>query len=226
MAMATTMVPLHDEARGRPLPTTVHVPVSGPGAPLILFCHGMWGSPGKFTSLFGRWVDAGYVVAAPAFPYTSDESAPRHLNEQVANQPADVRFVVGELLARGLGDPERVGVGGFSLGAETALAVALHPRYVDPRFRAVLAIAGALFHPDFGGDELRPLPLLFLHGEEDRKNGRLEEARRVYEAAREPKEFVTIAGGRHGICQDDDPRAHVARIAALTTAFWDRYLRG
>lgn len=224
--MASTVVPLHDEARGRPLPTTVYVPESGPRAPLIVFGHGMWGHPGKFTRLFGRWRDSGYVVAAPAFPYTSDENAPRHLNEQVANQPADVRFVLDELLARGLGDEERVGVGGFSLGAETALATGLHPRHADLRFRAVLAIAGGLVHPDFAGDALRPLPLLFVHGEEDRRNGRLEEALRVYESAHEPKELVTIRGGRHGICQDDDPRPHVDRVADLTTAFWDRYLSG
>jgi dienelactone hydrolase len=224
--MASTVVPLHDEARDRPLPTTVYVPRSGPSSPLIVFCHGMWGNPGKFTRLFRRWSEAGYVVASPAFPYTSDENAPRHLNEQVASQPADVRFVLDELLVRGVGDAARVGVGGFSLGAETALAVAVHPRYADPRVRAVVAIAGGLVHPDFAGHELRPLPLLLLHGSDDRKNGRLEEALRVFEAAQEPKEFVTIAGGGHGICQDDDPRLHVARVAELTTAFWNRCLRG
>lgn len=223
--MAATVLALHDQARDRPLPTTVYVPDLGPNGPLVVFGHGMWGQPGKFTWLFGRWADAGYVVAAPTFPFTSDPDAPRHLNEHVASQPADVRFVLDELLARGLGDSDRVGVGGFSLGAETALAVGLHPRHADPRVRAVLAIAGALVHPNFEGDELRPLPLLLLHGSEDRKNGRLEEARRVYDAAEEPKEFVEIPGGGHGICQDDDPREHVTRVAELTTAFWNRHLR-
>ena len=142
--MAPTVLPLHDEARRRHLPTTVHVPEAGARAPLIVFGHGFWGHPRKFTRLLARWVDAGYVVAAPAFPHTNDESPPPYLIEDVANQPADVSFVLDQLLARGLGDGQRVGVGGFSLGAETALAVGLHPRYADPRIRAVVAVAGSL----------------------------------------------------------------------------------
>ncbi|HEV3486329.1 MAG TPA: hypothetical protein VG106_13040, partial [Vicinamibacterales bacterium] len=107
----------------------MYVPESGPVAPLIVFGHGMWGHPRKFTRLFARWAGAGYVVAAPAFPHTNDENTPPYLIDDVVNQPADVSFVLDELLARGLGDAERVGVGGFSLGAETALAVGLHPRF-------------------------------------------------------------------------------------------------
>ena len=222
--MAPTVLPLHDESRGRPLPTTVYLPESGTSAPLIVFGHGMWGHPRKFTQLFARWVEAGYVVAAPAFPHTNDENPPPYLIEDVANQPADVSFVLDELLARGLGDARRVGVGGYSLGAETALAVALHPRHADPRIRAVVAVAGALFHPDFAADVLRPLPLLLIHGMEDTKRDRLREALKVYEAAQEPKELVTIEGAGHGICEDDG-QPHATRVAELTTAFWDRYLR-
>jgi dienelactone hydrolase len=222
--MASTVLPLHDDARGRPLPTTVYVPQSGTSAPLIVFGHGMLGHPRKFTRLFARWVDAGYVVAAPAFPHTNDENPPPYLIEDVANQPADVSFVLDELLARGLGDVRRVGVGGYSLGAETALAVGLHPRYADPRIRAVVAVAGALFHPDFAADLLRPLPLLLVHGVQDTKKDRLRQALEVYEAAQEPKELVTIAGAGHGICQDDG-QPHATRVADVTTAFWDRYLR-
>ena len=222
--MASTLLPLHDEARGRPLPTAVYVPEAGTSAPLIVFGHGFCGHPRKFTRLFARWVDAGYVVAAPAFPHTNDENPPPYLIEDVANQPADVSFVLDELLARGIGDTRRVGVGGFSLGAETALAVGLHPRYADQRIRAVVAVAGALFHPDFAADVLRPLPLLLVHGTEDRKNGRLREALKVYELAQEPKQLVTIDGAGHDICQDDG-QPHATRVAALTTAFWNRYLR-
>ena len=223
--MAPTVVPFHDEARGRPLPTTLYVPESGTRAPLIVFGHGFWGHPRKFTRLFARWVAAGYVVAAPAFPHTNDENPPPYRIEDVANQPADVSFVLDELLARGLGDAERVGVGGYSLGAETALAVGLHPRYADPRIRAVVAVAGALFHPDFAAEVLRPLPLLLVHGTEDRKNGRLQEALKVYEAAQEPKQLVRIEGAGHDICEDNDASPYATRVAELTAVFWDRYLR-
>jgi dienelactone hydrolase len=200
------------------------VPETRPSAPLVVFCHGMWGHPRKFTRLFSRWVGAGYVVAAPAFPHTNDEKPPPYLIEDVVNQPADVSFVIDELLVRGLGDADRIGVGGFSLGAETALAVGLHPRYADPRIRAVVALVGVLVQPEFAADVLRPLPLLLVHGTED-KERRVRESLKVYEAAHEPKELVTIEGAGHGLCQDDDPRPHRERVAELTAAFWDRHLR-
>ena len=217
--MTSTVLPLHDDARGRSLPTTVHVPEAGAAQPLIVFGHGFWGHPRKFTKLFARWVDAGYVVAAPAFPHTSDANPPPYLLEDVANQPADVSFVLDELLARGLGDPGRIGVAGFSLGAETALAVALHPRHADPRVRAVVAVAGALTGTDLSTIELRPLPLLLVHGTGDETVG-YAEAVKVYEAAHEPKELVALDGAGHGICQDDG-QPHADRVADLTTAFWN-----
>jgi dienelactone hydrolase len=218
-----TVLPLHDGARGRSLPTTVYVPERGPDAPLVVFGHGMWGHPRKFTRLFERWAGAGYVVAAPAFPHTSDGNPPPYVIEDVANQPADVSFVLDELLARGLGDASSVGVGGFSLGAETALAVGLHPRHGDPRVRAVVAVAGALFHPELAADALRPVPLLLVHGAEDTKNDRLAEAMKTFAAAREPKELVLIEGAGHDICQDDG-EPYATRVAELTTAFWNRHL--
>ena len=142
-----------------------------------------WGHPRKFSWLLGQWEAAGFAVAAPAFPRTSDDDAPQSALAEVVNQPADVCFVVDRLLEREIGDPNHVGVGGYSLGAETALAVGLHPRYSDERIRAVVAIAGAVFHPDFAADALRRLPLLLVHGVEDTKRGRLREAQRTYAGA-------------------------------------------
>src|SRR5438874_8404081 len=219
--MTPTVLSFHDVARGRALPTTVYVPEAGPRQPLILFAHGFWGHPRRFTRLFARWADSGYVVAAPAFPHTSDENPPPYLKDDVTNQPADVSFVLDEVLALGFGEAERVGVGGYSLGAATALAVGLHPGYADPRLRAVVAVAGGLFHhAAFAREALLPLPLLLVHGSDDKG---YREALELYEEAQEPKELVTIAGGGHGICQDDG-HPHAMRVAELTTAFWNRYL--
>jgi dienelactone hydrolase len=220
--MAPIVLSLIDRARDRSLLTTVYVPEAGRSRPLIIFAHGIWGHPRKFTRLFALWAASGYLVAAPAFPHTSDENPPPYLREDVANQPADVSFVLDELLALGFGDEERVGVAGFSLGAATAMAVGLLPRFADPRLRAVAAVAGGLFHhPEFVRDTLLPLPLLLVHGTEDKG---YQETLELYEAAQEPKELVTIEGGGHNICQDDG-QPHATRVAELTTAFWDRYLR-
>ena len=222
--MAASLLYLRDGARRRSLPTTVYVPQSGPRAPLVLFAHGMLGHPRKFTRLFAHWVGAGYVVAAPEFPLTSDGNTPPHAMADVVNQPADLSFVLDELLGRGVGDRHRIGVGGYSLGAETALAVGLHPRFADPRIRAVVALVGALAHPCFATNELRSLPLLLVHGTGD-KERRVCESLALYEAAEEPKELVALDGAGHGICQDDAEPRHVVQVAEVTTAFWNRYLQ-
>jgi predicted dienelactone hydrolase len=220
--MVPAVLALHDEARDRALPTTVYVPENGTSQPLIVFAHGVWGHPRKFRWLLARWVASGYVVAAPAFPHTSDENPPPYLKEDVANQPADVSFVLDEVLALGFGNPERVGVGGYSLGAATALAVGLHPRYADPRLRAVVAVAGGLFHhAAFARDRLLPVPLLLVHGSDDKG---YREAMELYDEAQEPKELVTIAGAGHRICEDD-AQPHATRVAEVTATFWNRYLR-
>ena len=222
--MAPKLIPLRDEVRGRDLPTAVYVPATGPAAPLIVFGHGLWGHPRLFTRLFGRWAAAGFVVAAPTFPHTNGDKSPPYLVEDVVNQPADVSFVIDELLGRELGDPDRIGVGGHSLGAETALAAGLVPGHADPRIRAVVAVAGALAHPSFMTRPLRALPLLLVQGGED-KDYRRREMQAVFEAAQEPKVLATIAGAGHGICQDDG-EPHATRVADLTTSFWDRQLLG
>lgn len=221
--MLRTVLELRDRSRDRVLVTHVYVPPGGSACPLIVFGHGAWGSPRKFTRLFLSWVDAGYAVAAPTFPHTNDQADP-HLIEDVVHQPGDISFVIDEILGRGIGDAGRVAVGGFSLGAETGLAVALHPQFADERLCAVVAIGGALFHPAFSAMSLRRLPLLLVHGGEDSKNDRLIEALRLYEIAEQPKELLLLEGAGHGVCQDDDPTPHVLRVATATTSFWKRYV--
>jgi len=98
------------------------------------------------------------------------------------------------------------------------------PRFADSRLRAVVSIAGALFHPDFQASSLRQLPLLVVHGAGDTKNDRLRQAIDLYRIAQQPKELLILEGASHGICQDEDPRPHRLRVAEATTAFWNRYL--
>ena len=184
------------------------------------------GAPRKFTWLFGRWADAGYAVAAPAFPRTSDEDAPQSVLAEVVNQPADVSSVVDQLLARGIGDAGRVGVAGYSLGGETALAVGLHPLATATDVSAPsLRLRGCWSIPISQQTRCARSPLLLIHGAEDTKRGRLREALKTYATAREPKQSVMIEYAGHGICEDDDPRPYVARVAEVSAAFWDSYLR-
>ena len=66
--------------------------------PLIVFAHGFAGHPEKFTKLFAAWADAGFVVAAPAFPLTNSH-VPEVKISDVGQQPADMSFVLDNVLA-------------------------------------------------------------------------------------------------------------------------------
>ena len=50
---AHALVDFH-AARDRALPTTLY----GTAGPLVVWAHGMWGHPRKFTHLLGRWAEA------------------------------------------------------------------------------------------------------------------------------------------------------------------------
>ena len=227
--MTLLELPFVDEARGRELTTTVHVPPRADGpAPLIVFGHGFTGHPRKFTKLLGAWADAGYVVAAPAFPFTNDELPGEPDFEDVVNQPADVSFVVDELLrdveVGGLVASDRIGVGGFSLGGMTALAIGFHSRHRDPRPRAIAVLAGRFWEEGLGGSyEMEPKPLLIVHGTEDQLVP-LEFGEQVYRAAEPPKVLVALEGARHHE-EVEDGEGPIPDVVETTLAFWDLFLR-
>ena len=203
----------------------MHLPPQADGPhPLIVFGHGFYGHPRKFTKLLGAWADAGYVVAAPAFPLTNDESSDETDRDDVVNQPADVSFVLDELVGGELPvDPDRIGVAGFSLGAMTALAVGFNPAYRDPRPRAIVVVSGRFLDGLGGPHELEPKPLLLIHGSDDELVP-YELGEEVYRAASPPKVLVTLERGRHH--EDvEDGEGPAPAVVETTLAFWDLFLR-
>ena len=176
--------------------------------------------------LLGAWAGAGYVVAAPAFPLTNDELAGETVREDVVNQPADVSFVIDELLRTDLGvplDEARIGVGGFSLGAMTALAVGFSSDERDDRPRAIAVLAGRFVESLGGAYEMEEKPLLVVHGTDDSLVPD-ELGEEVYRAARPPKVLVTLAGARHHE-EIEDGEGPIAAVVETTLAFWDLFLR-
>src|SRR5947209_7537413 len=130
MPVAQLSLPLVDTSRRagsgpRVLTTSVWYPAAPGGPfPLVVFAHGYNVTPAPYAGLLQSWARAGYVVAAPTFPLTNP-GAPGGPNEDdVVNQPADVRFVIDRLLAAdaqpgplaGLINPQRIGVAGHSDG--------------------------------------------------------------------------------------------------------------
>jgi fermentation-respiration switch protein FrsA (DUF1100 family) len=227
--VATTLtLPCVDRARSRELRTTVYVPPEADGPlPLIVFGHGFDGHPRKFTKLLGAWAGAGYVVAAPAFPLTNDELSGRTVREDVVNQPADISFVIDELLRAdelsGLVDGARLGVAGFSLGGMTALAVGFHSLHRDARPRAIGVLAGRFLEGLGGAYEMDSKPLLVVHGTEDSLVP-FELGEEVYRAAGPPKALVTLEGARHHE-EIEDGSGPVPAVVETTLAFWDLFLR-
>ena len=89
----------------------MYLPTVVEPAPLIVLAHGLNGRPRKFTGLARHWAEAGFAVAVPRFPVSSDEFPdcdPDVLHRRLADvgdQAGDVAFVVDALLTGTAGRP-------------------------------------------------------------------------------------------------------------------------
>lgn len=226
------------ERPSRRLITTIAVP-DGPGPfPLILFSHGFSGSGRGYSDLLRALASAGYVVAAPDFPATSTNApgGPERGIDPPENQPADVRFVLGELLRLnadrgdplvGRIDPRRIGAAGHSMGAGVTMGVGYNTCCHDERIQAGVLMAAST--PTlYIGDWFTPptAPILVIHGDEDQLLPYVG-GRRIFASAEEPKFLLTILGGDHNspfTGRTDPPGAGV--VVAATIDFLDAYLKG
>jgi dienelactone hydrolase len=230
---------------GRP-PASEAPPATGGPFPLVVFSHGSGvSSPARYELLFNAWAAAGYVVAAPKYPLSST-SLPG-ANGDAVNQPADVSFLISEMVRlganrasryAGLVDGERVAVAGHSLGAATTLGVAFNGCCVDRRIDAGIVMAGSeAFFPNeqwFNGIRT---PILIVHGDDDRIV-RLADGQKVFADAPPPKAMLTLFGGDHNrpyggsLATTDNPERLGATLNGPTTivnaaavAFLDHYVK-
>jgi dienelactone hydrolase len=166
--------------------------------PVVLFSHGLTGIPTAYEGILTRLAAAGFVVAAPAYPYTK-QGAPSYNPLDVLNQPADAWYVIGEVLKlntrsgdplAGHLDPSRVGLAGHSAGAYTTAGM-LTARREAPVAGAVIIAGGSI-----GGFAGTATPVLYVHGDQDPTVG-IANGRAAYAATPWPKAFVTVVGGGH-----------------------------
>ena len=77
--------------------------------PVIVFAHGFDVDPDTYRALLVSWVEAGYVVVAPFFPDTSLPAIEAQhgvdTEADIFNQPADVAFVVSQVVKAAEGSP-------------------------------------------------------------------------------------------------------------------------
>lgn len=150
-------------------------PVAPGRFPLLVFSHGVTASGPAYVPVLKKIAAAGYVVALPTYPLTSGPGGWDNVRQAV-NQPADVSFLITELLGESAATTGllsghlaagAVGIGGHSLGAITSLLF-YNSCCQDPRVKAVVAVSGILFPTERGNyDDPPAIPLLMLHGEED-----------------------------------------------------------
>ncbi|MDG4767616.1 chlorophyllase [Solwaraspora sp. WMMD406] len=191
----------------RPLPVTVWYPVTGADTtterfPVVLFSHGLGGNPADYEAILTAWAAAGFVVAAPTYPYTSQGGSGGNALD-VLNQPADASYVLDELLAldgrdgdpfAGRLDVERVAAAGHSAGGITTVGLFTAAR--DERLDAGIVLAGSALGVGsaFSG---AAAPQLFIHGELDEVVS-YASGKAAYERVPWPKAMLTLPDGDHG----------------------------
>jgi len=229
---ATTSAPAEDQ---RVLSTTITYPVGGNGPmPLVVLAHGDNGNPNKFTQLIGSWAAAGYVVAAPAFPLTSNTTPGGSSPGDVSNQPADVSFVIDKVLKMsrpkahsplaGLVDKRHIGVAGLSLGGTTVYGLVFNTCCRDKRVDAAVLMSALRLPFKDGKDVWRHMPTLLLHSDADPRWYPTSQG--TYPLLATPKWFVTLHGSTHSGPFEDTPDPADVAVPPITIAFWDRYLKG
>jgi predicted esterase len=216
----------------RPLETIVRYPETGQAEPLIVFGHGFALTPARYAHLLRAWTEAGYVVAAPAFPL-ENAAAPGGPDESdLVNEPRDLSFVITSLLALnaradsalyGKIDPSRIAVAGHSDGAVAALGVAYDRRFRDRRVDAAIVLSGAAFR-GMGPFPTGGPPLLAVQGTADPINAPATTAG-YFELARRPKFLLWLVGASH-LPPYTDQEPQLGIVERATTAFLDRYLKG
>ncbi|MER7006990.1 hypothetical protein ABT297_28675 [Dactylosporangium sp. NPDC000555] len=218
-------------ARGkdRPLPTTVWYPVRGsarqargrtqldaaplPGAfPLLLWSHGFHSNPQSQEGMTKLLAEAGYIVAAPAYPFTKKD-VPKFDKTDVPNQAVDASYVITQLLgtANPLAasiDPDRLGAIGHSGGGTTTNWLFTGRR--DPRLKVGVIFAGRPTTAYQG----TPVPLLFIHGDNDPVVA-YSQGRESYGKDPWPKAFLTIVGGEHGAGTNNPARGRLQVVSTL-----------
>jgi len=200
--------------------------------PLIIFGHGFDILPSVYGRLLRYWTSAGFVVAAPIFPLENSQAPGGPDENDLPNQPNDMRFVISSLLhldaqrngpLKGLIDTHQIAVAGQSDGGDTALALAYDPSRRDSHLQAAVILSGAeipmlpAFKIPAGGP-----PLLATQGTADDIN--LPSATAAYfNPAPPPKYLLQLLGGSHLGPYSTD-RTQLRVVERVTTAFLQYYL--
>ena len=154
--------------------------------PVIVLCHGLWGSRNGYAPLADYWASFGYVCIQPDHPDSRALGRVSRLTAMLAwnKRPAQVKKILdafdtieaGAPALKGRLDKERIGVGGHSYGAHTSQLIAgVKPFRGKDEYRDARVKAVALLSPQGDGGLFRKGswkgvrgPVLVITGSEDR----------------------------------------------------------
>jgi dienelactone hydrolase len=223
-------------------PTSLEAPACQRGrCAVVLLAHGFGGRTSRFNAIARSLAAVGYVVVAPAFPLTNQDTPGGHLNglNDVVQQPGDVSVVIDELLQANeeRDDPlfrridgERVGAVGHSLGGTTIIAATRSSCCIDARIDATVLVAPAAIgvEPFFGeAPRSEGPPTLVVNGTDDPLISPAS-SREYAQSVDPPWYFLAIRDVGHVFLienvGDPLPPLHVTERAAR--AFFDEYLGG
>ncbi|HEU4889185.1 MAG TPA: hypothetical protein VFV49_14965 [Thermoanaerobaculia bacterium] len=214
---------VRDGERAKDVVFSVEYPTRAGSYPLIIFSHGFGAKREAYVGLSAHWASQGYVVIKPAH---SDSGRLQLSNVEQAwrdQTPADWRNRVRDVTAimdgldrieesypelKGKIDRAKIGVGGHSYGAFTAMLLGgakTYPggtSYADPRVKAVVAMSPQGPSETFGlttesWKEVR-VPILFMTGTLDRgmSDGETPEWRRqAFELAPAGDKWLVVLEG-------------------------------
>jgi predicted dienelactone hydrolase len=217
---------VRDAERGKDVVFTVEYPTRPGSYPLIVFSHGFGATRQAYVGLSSHWASQGYVVIKPAHSDSGKVQAGAAADAWRDQTPADWRNRVRDVTAildgldkieesypelKGKIDRTKIGVGGHSYGAFTAMLLGgakTYPgatSYADPRVKAIVVMSPQGPGDSFGltNDSFREIhiPTLFMTGTLDRglaENETPEWRRQAYELAPAgDKWLVVIEGARH-----------------------------
>jgi pimeloyl-ACP methyl ester carboxylesterase len=189
--------------------------------PVIVFAHGFNTDPMTYEPLLDAWAHAGFLVAAPDLPGSTDDlpGAPRR---DISDQATDMSAVLTAVLDGRAGpvDATRVVAAGHSDGGSAVVALAMNSSRVDPRFDTYVVLSGAIADQIADGT-WAPVPaghpMLVVVGAND-EYGNVPAAQDVWSSAQARGALVVVPGGDHKqMYVDGSALCHV--VPAVTVQF-------
>lgn len=199
-----------------PIPSLLQLPASSTPSPAAILLHGLTSRKEVLAHTVGRTLlrygIGSIAIDLPLHGKRDDPGAAESLRnplKMVAHWRqalSEARLAVAYLAARREVDGRRLGIVGYSLGAQIAVATAAKEKRIVavvlaaggdlPEGTPFTSMARALADPIRAVRAISPRPLLMVHGRTDR-TVRPDQAQRLFDAAGEPKEIRWLNAGHY-----------------------------